>query len=310
MRNFLLGGLAAISFAAVSGELLARFALGPHPLSVTHPQIEYMFAPNQDVMRFGNRQLFNELGMRSPPLDSVIQPERILAMGDSVLNGGALTDHEALATTIATDADRFFGNVSAGSWGPRNISAWIEQFDFQDADGVVLVMSSHDFTDFPNFGPLNPRTHPTETPALALIEAVNRYLPRVWDMARSAVSDAPPDDEAAHYAQVALVAEEIAQGRSDLHYLLDLARDANIPVCLVLHPTQREIRGEEDPRREKFHRLFAARSVPVIDTLEDMANAISGQTNPFRDNIHPNDLGQKMLAEFLTQCADMAVVPS
>ena len=268
-----------------------------------------MFRPNQDVMRFGNRQLYNELGMRSPPLDSVTQPKLILAIGDSVLNGGNLTDHEALATTIATDSDRFFGNVSAGSWGPQNISAWIESFGFQDAGGVVLVMNSDDFTDFPTFGPLNPLTHPTESPALALAEAIERYLPRVINRVFPARSDASGDDASTRYDLAALSDEDLVQGQSDLHHLLDLARDADMPVCLILHPTQWEIGGGINPRRYHFYRLFAARQVPVIDTLDDMASAMAEQANPYRDNIHLNDLGQEMLAEFLTECADRAVIP-
>ena len=43
---------------------------------------------------------------------------------------------------------------------------------------VVLVASSHDVTDNPTFAPLDPNTHPTKKPLLALTEGLTRYLPR------------------------------------------------------------------------------------------------------------------------------------
>ena len=68
MRKMALGGLAAIIGFLLLGEGVERFGLeqlGTPPLSIAHPKFGYMFAPDQDVMRFGNRQLYNELGMRS-----------------------------------------------------------------------------------------------------------------------------------------------------------------------------------------------------------------------------------------------------
>lgn len=89
----------------VGGELFARWVLGlgTPPLSMTHPSIEYLYQPSQDVRRFGNRILINAYGMRSPDFPAHKQDpdeRRIMVFGDSVLNGGAQTDHEALATSI------------------------------------------------------------------------------------------------------------------------------------------------------------------------------------------------------------------
>lgn len=172
--------IGVIVVGLVVTEIFARLVmgLGTPPLTVADPAIEYMFAPNQDVSRFGNRQLYNEYGMRSPSLREVAQPRRILVFGDSVINGGNLTDHADLATTLATDDRTFFGNVSAGSWGPANMGAWIDRFGYLGADTMIVVLSSHDLNDLPTFEPLNPNTHPTERPALAIIEGVQRYLPR------------------------------------------------------------------------------------------------------------------------------------
>ena len=59
--------LAAVCLLAVGGEWFARsvLGLGDPPLSITHPRIEYLYAPNQDVQRFGKRFLVNDYSMRS-----------------------------------------------------------------------------------------------------------------------------------------------------------------------------------------------------------------------------------------------------
>src|SRR5262245_23618663 len=160
----------------VALELIARFALGlgTPPLSIRHPTIEYMFAPDQDCMRFGNHFQTNAWGMRSPPFASQkLDPNefRVMVFGDSVINGGNLTDQADLATSIvATQLERqlnrpvVVGNISAGSWGPGNWLAYAEEYGFFDADCVLLVLGSGDAGDCPEFLPLNTDTHPTTAP--------------------------------------------------------------------------------------------------------------------------------------------------
>ena len=182
--------LAAICALLLAGEWFARsvLGLGDPPLSITHPRIEYLYAPNQDVRRFGKRFLVNDYSMRSAPLAARkgADERRVLVFGDSVVNGGNLTNHQDLATTrLAHDLRPFaggnkvvVGNVSAGSWGPGNWLAYSQAYGFFEADVVVLVASSHDVTDNPTFAPLDPNTHPTKKPLLALTEGLTRYLPR------------------------------------------------------------------------------------------------------------------------------------
>lgn len=77
-----------LALMGIAGELFARFALdlGTPPLWVTNDRVEYMFRPNQDLHRFGNRIKINAYGMRSEelPLDDT---DKVLVFGDSVLNG-------------------------------------------------------------------------------------------------------------------------------------------------------------------------------------------------------------------------------
>ena len=128
MKRTLLWLLAGCLILVAGAELVARFGLGlgTPPLSQPHPHIEYLFQPDQDVSRFGNRVLINAYAMRTPDFAEVKPADefRVMIFGDSVLNGGNLTDHAALATTLLSErlAEQrgqpvVVGNISAGSWG-------------------------------------------------------------------------------------------------------------------------------------------------------------------------------------------------
>ena len=114
--------------------------------------IEYIPAPNQHSVRFGNKIAYNEYSMRSLPIDA---DDRciVLGFGDSVLNGGTLTDQDSIATTIVekqlqrTNESIRFLNISAGSWGPDNCAAYLNKFGSFNAKMIILFVSSHDAYD-------------------------------------------------------------------------------------------------------------------------------------------------------------------
>lgn len=289
----------------VVGEIGARkwLGLGTPPLTIAHPKIEYMFAPNQDVYRFRNRQLYNEVGMRSIALKYVDQPRRILVFGDSVLNGGNLTDHSDLATTLASDDGAFFGNVSAGSWGPANMEAWIEEFGFQQADTIIVLLSTHDLNDVPTFSPLSSSTHPTSKPVSALAEGIQRYLPRylpdLW-------SDSIITNESKK-----LSISRSGQPRGDVAVaeFINRVSDEKLALCLIQHQTQKELSGESSLDQMELRNIFANRNVPVLDFGKVLRASLERGERPFRDNIHINAVGQQLLADSLHQCAAVARTP-
>lgn len=289
--------------ALVVGELVARtvLGLGDPPLSIAHPTIEYLFRPNQDVMRFGNHFVTNEYGMRSGPLPKKKAADelRVLVFGDSVVNGGNLTDQEDLATTLlarslAKDLGRsvYVGNVSAGSWGPGNWLAWARKYGFFDADVVVLVASSHDAADNPTFAPLDPSTHPQQKPPLALVEGVTRYLPRYLPRRKAAA----PAPEELHTAAA------MQRGLADLREFLLLAR-AQVPrVLLVQHPEQKELEsGDYLPGHDAIARVAAECGVSVRQLAPGLAEVVRKGEMPYRDGIHVNAVGQEVLAGVLEQ---------
>jgi len=289
--------LGSVIFVIGGAEIGARYwlGLGTPPLTVAHPSIEYMFAPNQDLYRFGNHQIYNEYGMRNISIDQVTQPHRVIVFGDSVLNGGNLTDHGALATTLASDSEAFYGNVSAGSWGPANMVAWIDEYGLLDAEVAIILISSHDLHDAPSFAPLNPQTHPTERPISALVEGIERYVPRYLPRIFRSTE---PENTSPEPTQTST-----AGSISDF---VDRVENAGIRLCAIQHKERIELDSPPTSDSQEIYVLLTDRGVPVLDfgtALKD-----SGE-NPYRDNIHINDYGQEILATYLRECSEVAIVP-
>lgn len=120
---------------------------------VKDPQLEYFHKPGA-YHRFGNRLSFNSFCMRSdePPSARKARGPIVLVLGDSVVNGGPRIYQSELATEILKGRlgrGSFVGNVSAGSWGPVNLSVWIARSGLLSADDIFVVVSSHDLNDIP-----------------------------------------------------------------------------------------------------------------------------------------------------------------
>lgn len=305
MKRTLLWLLAGCLILVAGAELVARFGLGlgTPPLSQPHPHIEYLFQPDQDVSRFGNRVLINAYAMRTPDFAEVKPADefRVMIFGDSVLNGGNLTDHAALATTLLSErlAEQrgqpvVVGNISAGSWGPGNWLAYAEEYGFFDADVVVVLLSSHDAADNPTFEPLNPNTHPQQRPALALVEGITRYLPRYLPTFGAPAPDQgvqPPADPDAD--------APVRQGLADLRAFLQLAEAEAARVLVVQHPDRDELAtGTAQPGYGMINALAdEGLGVEAVSAFPAMEAALASGEHPYRDNIHVNEVGQRILAD-------------
>ena len=105
-------------------------------------------------------------------------------MGDSVINGGVITEQDSLATSILSKNTPFqVLNISAGSWGPDNIAAYLHHYGTFKAQKMILVCSSHDSHDNMDFVPVVGKmsSYPSEQYSLAWIELIDRYLlPRIF----------------------------------------------------------------------------------------------------------------------------------
>ncbi|MFN9972192.1 MAG: SGNH/GDSL hydrolase family protein, partial [Phycisphaerae bacterium] len=110
----------------LAAELVARFGLGlgDPPLFQKDDAIEYVLKPGT-YRRFGHTIHINRWSQRSPEIEAKKSDPnefRVLVIGDSVVNGGALLDDTEIATTLreralATQLNRPVRvlNISAGS---------------------------------------------------------------------------------------------------------------------------------------------------------------------------------------------------
>jgi lysophospholipase L1-like esterase len=296
----------ALLLSGLEISLRYFWGLGNPPLSIAHPKIEYQFAPFQNIDRYGNRFITNAWGMRSQDFPRVkLHPDekRILIFGDSVVNGGALTDHAALATSITQQKLRsesnipaVVGNVSAGSWGPSNWLAFSTEYGFFDADVVILLVNSDDAEDCPTFERLDATTHPTKRPLLAIGELFSKsysgYIaPRFYT-----VQDDPynlSDVEKNQRRSVAI---------ADLEEFLTNAQRQVGTVFVIQYLAVTEItEGITQPGYNAIRNCCEKLGIPVDSTRDLFSKQLNEQ--PFRDHIHPNLIGQELLSRiFLEKC--------
>jgi hypothetical protein len=307
--------LGELLIALVVVELAARFwlGLGTPPLYLPHPSIEYLLRPDQDLQRFGRHFEVNHWGMRSEQFDArKTDPReyRVLVVGDSVVNGTAVLAHEALATTrlapileAALERPVRIGNVSAGSWGPGNWRAYLASYGHFDADLVLLVLSSHDAIDSPEYGPLDPKQYPVQAPLLALEEGLHRYLDRfvpaplrIW---QGPAPPPPPPPTEAHLQALH------AQALVDLGALIEGVRAAGADFRVILHATQPEVAAGADSAagwelgRAELKTFFANAGIPLRDLQAFWHAAMARGARPYTDSIHLSEEGQELLTEVL-----------
>lgn len=151
------------------------------PLSIESEKYEYIFAPNQDRFRFRKHVKYNSISQRSE--EPKKNKKKVLGCGDSVINGGTQTDQKDLATTLFEERTGVqMLNISAGSWGPDNCAAYLEVNGVFDAEGIILVVSSHDAHDNMDWQPVVGQSvaFPDKQYSLAVWELIDRYLvPRI-----------------------------------------------------------------------------------------------------------------------------------
>ncbi|CAN5259209.1 hypothetical protein BH24PSE2_BH24PSE2_18920 [soil metagenome] len=301
----LFGAILGLLTLAIAGEFFARLVLGlgSPPLTVTHSRIEYMFKPNQDLYRFGNHIFVNGYGMRTQqfPRRKRGVDLRIMVFGDSVVNGGSLTDQADLATTRLERSltelvgrDVIVGNISAGSWGPGNWLAYAEEYGLFDADVVIVVCSSHDFADNPSFAPLNSGAFPRKRPVSALFEGLFVNLPRYLS-ARDTWH--PPEAQ-----ETAVSGVEIAKGLKDLQQFLDLAQREALQVLVFQHVQKSELlSGVLEEGYWWIRKACLEAGIVPVSLGPYFRSALDSGFDPYRDNLHPNSIGQRIMAQAMME---------
>lgn len=196
------------------------------------------------------------------------------------------------------------GNVLGGSWGPGNWLAYAEEFGLFEADVVLLVVSSHDYADNPTFAPLNEETHPTKRPPSALWEGVTRYLPGYLGFlnSREAATEAktqssPPE-------------KDVVRALQDLRRFLELAKKTAKTVLVLQHWERSEILAGKP--QDGFGRIRAVCNdldIPAVSLQPLMSQAMNEGLDVYRDNIHPNEQGQRVIADAILSLLHESLPP-
>lgn len=289
--------LLLLCLALLGAEVFARFYLkwGDPALYVAHPRIEYMLAPDQDVSPYGNRQLINHYGMRSGPWPEDPSVRRYLVMGDSVLNGGLATDHAELATTMLSTGGKFYGNISANSWGPENMAAWLEKYGSFNASGVIVLINSHDASDIAGFSKLDLIGQPSSRPWLAIEELIPKIVSR---LPLASPANAANGNLSPSRARIAI-------GKAGLVALLDELERIKVPVCLIQHQTVPELKGSPDDGWQINRDAFAARGWPSVQLSKWTGPVLEKDPAIFQDHIHLAPSGQALIAEAIKECTGL-----
>ncbi len=301
-RLVLLGtGATVLLLAGVETFCRLVLGLGDPPLVVADPEVEYLFKPSSMYRRFGRTLRYNAWSMRSrefPGRKTDCAEFRVVFLGDSVINAGALTDQEQLATSILEQrlAARLgravvVGNASAGSWGPPNMAAYLRRFGTLDADVIVLVLSSHDAFDCPSGEPIvgaHP-DFPDRTPWSASWEACSRYLPRYLPFLRQRRAAAGKWSEAKALETCLGAVVDIAAR----------AKAAGAEILLVQHLASSELGRAPTLGHARIAEVAQSLGLRTVQLGPAFAAALQAGRKPYRDDIHPNEVGQELIATVL-----------
>lgn len=284
--------IAAFILVLVGGEIYLRktWGLCDTVLIQSDLDFEYIAQPNQNRYRFKKHVRYNEYSQRSEPIDS--SAFIILGLGDSVINGGVLTEQDSMATSrLCVSLSKLLGkkvqvlNISAGSWGPDNCEAYLKRYGTFGAKAAFLLCSSHDAHDNINHQPvvdIHPG-FPSHQYKLAYWELIHRYLlPRILKQ---------------------VVPSEISKDgkvfNSGFQVLTDRFHEEGIPFFIWLHPDRVEVeKGRYNEEGGEIIAFCERNSVPLLKGLDVMRLA------DYRDGIHVNEKGQKVIAEYLNRCIE------
>ena len=224
---------------------------------------------------------------------------RILGMGDSIINGGHPTGHSDLATTIMDLKLKkdFSGNgeilnISAGSWGPGNIMAYINKFGDFDAKSIFWVVSSHDLKDNMTFKPMVGRmkSHPNKNPSFAIFELVNRYFIR--QDYKIVTPEYTKWLKKYRMNRAKNKVDSSVEKNIHIQEIIDYCKLNEIKLIPYLHPELKELETQKyNIDGQEWINIFKANEIEFIDGMKHETK------NGYRDNIHLNHLGQKNMAE-------------
>ena len=284
-------------------ELILRTAFGfcDTVLMQESENYEYIAQPNQERDRFGSHIVYNSESMRSAAIDS--SSTKILCFGDSVINGGVLTDQDSLATKMLSDefSENYnkniqFLNISAGSWGPDNCYAYLQEKGDFDAKLFILFVNSHDAYDNMEFDKVvdSLASFPSHQYTLASYELWDRYLyPRIKHLLKKKEKDSL-DNLGINKRK------SESEFNTGFENFTTYCNQKNIPLLVYLHAEKGELEaGSYNGQGQHIIDFLDVNNVPLITDLNSGLEA-----SDFHDVIHLNEKGQKNIIKNVTKAIE------
>lgn len=286
-----------ISFSIV--EIILRYAFGfcDAVLYQPSPAYEYIAQPNQHRYRFFSHIDYNSYSQRSDEPDST--KTIVLGLGDSVIFGGTMLDQDSIATTLfSKETGMQMLNISSGSWGPDNCAAYLKEKGTFGAKAMVLVCSSHDAFDVMSHIPvvgIYPN-YPDKQYKLAIWEVIDRYLmPRIKVYFRGKQLLDPDAQVVEKVKSDEGVANKALNFDPGFDQLLQISEGKHIPFFIYLHPEVGEVMSRKYKEGGLMIMEWAkTHHIKLIDGLNEGVTV-----DMYRDVIHPNEKGQRNLANSL-----------
>ena len=274
--------IVTLIFALFIEVALRFYGFCSAPLYFESKEFEYLTLPNQTGRRFGNNYSINGYSQRS--MKPSKKKKKILGIGDSVINGGVLTDQDDLATSIISKVTNSqVLNISAGSWGPDNCAAYLKHYGTFESHQMVLVCSSHDSHDNMDFEKVVGKhpSYPDKQFNIAWIELISRYIfPKIFGE---------------KYQGNDNVIKNGVNFNSGFDSLLQISRVHQINFSIYLHAEQSEIKTNKyTDQGEEIIKWAKKNNIQLIRGIDMGFN-----TTDYRDNIHLNKYGQRKLAQIL-----------
>lgn len=135
-------------------------------------------------------------------------------------------------------------NISAGSWGPDNLAAYLNENGLFDAEVMIVVLSSHDAHDIMDFEPVvdvHP-SYPSKQYSFALVELFDRYLiPMAKRKLGIGENGLDPDEAANEAAKRGIRKGEDKGFNPGWDQLKEICAKAGIPLYVYLHAEKGEV---------------------------------------------------------------------
>ena len=298
--------LLIIIFLFLITELFLRIVLGfcDALLYQSSEKYEYIAQPNQKHYRFKAHIHYNSFSQRNEEPDTT--KIHVLGLGDSVIFGGTWMDQKSIATTLFTEETGMqMLNISAGSWGPDNCAAYLQEYGVFEAQAMILVCSSHDAYDCMSFTPvvgIYP-TYPKEQYKLAIWEAIERYFyPYIKKLCLPQKQKLDPDTQIIVNTSNTQIIKKSNFFNPGFEALMNIANSKQIPFAIYLHAEKTELeKGKYNEMGQEIIKWAHSNNIYLIQGIKTENNEM------YHDIIHFNKKGQRHLANQLKEIANRLI---